>query len=188
MKIFIHGILVSEPENSVGKLKKYTKSGLLFNYGKIGVLGALFKNRSIARDLADSIEGMSGVTIYAHSNGCAIAVLAAREYGAQIENLICIAPALNRDLVFPGSIKNILVLSSKKDMATKFARIFDSLPIIGWFIPDLWGSMGTDNYIGTDSRVTKKYQGTTIAGHSDYFTEEDTEEVYRVTEEWLASL
>ena len=182
--ILIHGFNVKDPEKTVGKLRPFVKDALMFNYGYLNLFGVLFKNKSKAKDLAGFICGKQS-TIYAHSNGNAISVIAARKYGAEIENLICIAPALNRNLVFPDSIKNILVLSTKKDKATKSARFFDSIPVIGWLVPDIWGSMGTDNYTGTDDRVTKLYLGDIIDGHSDYFSDENIEIVARLINDWL---
>ena len=184
MNILIHGIFTSNPGKSIGKLKKYVKCAYLFNYGYIGVLGALFKNKSIAKDLSKLIKGKK-VTIYAHSNGNAVSVIAAEKYGAEIENLICLGAALNRNITFPKSIKNILVLSTKKDKITKAARLFDGLPIIGWLVPDIWGSMGTDNYTGNDKRVTKVFLGDITDGHSDYFSKEDLPKVMAIIDKWL---
>jgi len=184
MDVLIHGILVSDPDDSIGKLKPYVKNARSFNYGYIGVLGALWRNKSIAKNLAGLLHGNKN-TVYAHSNGNAISVIAAKKYSAKIENFICIAAALNRDIIFPESIKNILVLSTKKDKATKAARFFDSVPVIGWFIPDIWGSMGTDNYTGNDKRVTKIYLGDLIDDHSDYFSEENLPIVMNIIDTWL---
>ena len=184
VNILIHGFNVKDPEKTVGRLRPFVKDALMFNYGYLNLFGVLFKNKAKAKDLAGFIHGKES-TIYAHSNGNAISVIAARKYGAEIENLICIAPALNRNLVFPDSIKNILVLSTKKDKATKSARFFDSIPVIGWFVPNIWGSMGTDNYTGTDKRVTKLYLGDIISGHSDYFSDENTEIVSGLINDWL---
>lgn len=189
MNILIHGILTLDPDKSIGKLKKYVKNAYSFDYGFIGVLGALFRNKSIAKDLAKLINNQKEpVTIRAHSNGNAVSVIAADKYGAEIENFICIAPALNRNLVFPESIKNILVLSTKKDKATKAARFFDSLPLIGFLVPDIWGSMGTDNYIGDDKRVTKIYLDDVIDDHSDYFSDEDLPKIVKIIDNWLAEI
>lgn len=189
MEILAHGIFTEDSSKTVGKIKKYKKDAISFNYGYVSVIGALFKNNSIAKNLARLIHSINGpVTIYAHSNGNAVSVIAADKYNAKIENLICIAPALNRNLVFPPSIKNILVLSTKKDKATKAARFFDSIPLIGWLVPDIWGSMGTDNYTGNDKRVTKVFLGDFIDGHSDYFSDEDLPKVMLIIDSWLDSI
>lgn len=189
MNIFIHGIFTSDSSKSIGKLKQFVKSPYSFDYGYIGVITALFKNKSIAKDLASVISASVGpVTIRAHSNGNAIAVIAADKYGAKIENLICIAPALNKNLIFPKSIKNILVLSTKKDKATKAARFFDSIPLIGWLIPDIWGSMGTDNHTGDDKRVTKAFLGDFVDDHSDYFSGDNLKAVAEIIDTWLKSV
>lgn len=186
VKLLVHGFLVKDPEKTVGQLRPFVPGVLMFNYGYLNIFGVMFKNKSKAKDLAGFINGKE-TTIYAHSNGCAISVIAAAKYGAEIENLICIAPALNRDLVFPDSIKNILVLSTKKDTATKWARTLDSIPIITWFIPDIWGAMGTDNHIGNDKRVTKLFMGDLIGidEHSDYFSEDNMADVNKLIDDWL---
>ena len=195
MNILIHGILTKSPEKSIGKFKRYIKDARLFSYGYIGVLGALFKNKSIAKKLAKLINSVneSGdkVTVYAHSNANAISVIAAKKYGAKIENFICLGAALNRNITFPDSIKNILVISTKKDKATKAARFFDSMPVIGWMVPDIWGSMGTDNYTGNDKRVTKIFLDDiddTLDDHGDYFSDEDLPKINKLIINWLLSL
>ena len=188
MIILIHGIFTEDSSKTIGTIKKHDEDAESFDYGYVSVVGALLKNNSIAKDLAKKIKNTNGpVTIYAHSNGNAVSVIAADKYGAQIENLICIAPALNRNLTFPPSIKNILVLSTRKDKATKSARFFDSVPIVGWLVPDIWGSMGTDNYIGTDPRITKVCMDSMIDGHSDYFSEDTLPKVMSIINEWLSS-
>lgn len=186
MNILIHGIFTKDKNKSIGRLKKYVKNAYYFSYGFVGVLGALFKNKRAAKNLAKLIKNTSTpVTIYAHSNGNAVSVIAADKFGAEIENLICIAPALNRNIVFPKSIKNILVLSTKEDKATKAARTFDSIPVIGWLVPDIWGSLGTDNHIGNDNRVTKMFMGDLIDGHSDYFSSKNLPIVMEMIDKWL---
>lgn len=186
MNIFIHGIYTSDSSKSIGKLKKYMTNTQSFDYGNIGILGALFKNRYIAKDLSEFIKREKvKTTIIAHSNGNAITVIAAEKYGAEIENLVCLGAALNRNIVFPKSIKNILVISTKKDMVTKFARFFDSIPLIGFLVPDIWGSMGTDNYVGNDKRVTKVFLGNIIVDHSDYFSNENSPKISRIIDDWL---
>ena len=164
------------------------QNNFLFDYGYITVLGALFKNKSIAKRFAKYISNKQPSTVYAHSNGNAIAVIAAKKYGAEIENLICIGAALRRDIKFPESIKNILVLSSQHDSATKSARFFNRIPLIRRFVPNVWGSMGTDNHIGDDPRVTKVYLDGYISDHSDYFTDGDLQKVERVIDDWLDAL
>jgi len=188
LKISIHGFNVKDPEKTVGKLKKYVKNLYVFNYGYLSLLDVLFKNKSKAKDFARFIKGKEPVTVYAHSNGAAVSVIAARKYNTEIKNLICIGAALNVNAKFPESIQNILVLSTKHDKATRAARFFDSIPFIELLVPDVWGNMGGKGYTGKDDRVTNVYLDDTIGGHSDYFSDEDLPEVTKIIDDWLEKL
>ena len=100
MEILVPGIFTKDSSKSIGRIKKYKKDAISFDY-YVSVIGALFKNKSLAKDLAKLIKSCIGpVTVLAHSNGNAVTVISADKFGAEIENLICIGAALNRNIVF----------------------------------------------------------------------------------------
>ena len=104
-----------------------------------------------------------------HSNGCAIIVEALRQ-GAKFKGILLINPALNINCKFPPGDYTITVIHTKHDKAVRAARFFDSLPIFGAFIPDIWGAMGAVGYKGPDLRPLN-LQWDFLKGHSAIFTE-----------------
>lgn len=187
LEIAIHGFNVKDPGKSTGKLKHYINNLYMFNYGWIGLLGVLFKNKSIAKRLKRLIDSSSHKSnvVYAHSNGSAIAVKAAR-MGAKIDTLVCINPALNVKTKFPETIGRILVISTRHDKATEYARFFDSIPFIEIFIADEWGAMGSRGYTGNDDRVTNWRLHDDLDGHSDFLTHDDLEEYMPHLKQWVS--
>ena len=166
MNILVHGFNVKNPMKTVGKLKGFVKNTYLFDYGWFGLMSVLMYNKREAKRLKKIIDKDCGSNVIAHSNGCAIAVEAARR-GAKIETLICIAPALKVDTVFPKSINKIVVVHSKGDKPTKAASFFDRIPIIQLLIPNAWGAMGAKGSVIDDDRVSNV--DVSNLGHSDLF-------------------
>ena len=104
-------------------------------------------NKGLAHAISHLIQPDS--TVIAHSNGAAIAYLAAKN-GAPIKNLTLVNPALDKDVVFPGQLENIQVWFAPHDKWTGLAK----------YIPkSLWGNMGRIGYKGPlDARVTQYNQ------------------------------
>ena len=171
MNILIHGFNVKDPMSTTGKLSGLINDSMMYNYGFFNLFNVLFENKSVAKDLAEKFP--IGHNVIAHSNGCAIAVQAAR-MGMEIETLVCLNPALNVNLKFPKSIKRIYVIYTKHDRATRAARFFDSIPLIELVVPDIWGAMGTKgagDYVN-DTRIINIDQSHKLSGHSDIFSDD----------------
>lgn len=189
MIVLVHGFNVADPTETVGKLKAYLKDSIMFNYGW-RFFSVLWHNKKDAKVLKDNLNYALGQNkeriVFAHSNGCAIAVEAARQ-GAIIDNLICINPALKRDTVFPCLIKNILVIHTKHDKSTKSARFFDKVPLIQILIPNAWGDMGASGASVDDKRVTNLNLSDSLNGHSDFFDDSNLDEFMPQVNEWILS-
>ncbi len=176
---FIHGFNVSDGgDGSVNLLKpilrEYDDGHLLIHqYRRLGLFGVLRHNTRISKALKHRVKSMNekGFTVNAvgHSNGCALIVEAAR-HGAVFDSVILINPALNTNIVFPLTIKNILVVHTKHDKATRIARFFDVIPLVERLIPDIWGAMGAVGYKGLDRRVHNLDLSYSVDDHSDIFS------------------
>lgn len=143
-------------------------------YGRIGPIGAQFRNKSIARKLVRSVNDWCQYeNNYAvgHSNGCAI-ILHALRLGAKFKAILLINPALNVRAVFPPGDYTITVIYTKHDKAVRAARFFDAIPFLELFVPDIWGAMGARGYLGDDPRVENLDWSDFLDGHSCVFKEE----------------
>ena len=179
MITLIHGFNVRKPKKTVGKLKKYLPRAIMFNYGW-RVFSVLWHNKKDATILKDNLNNALDQNkeriVYAHSNGCAIAVEAARQ-GCIIDTLICINPALKVKTEFPSFIKKVLVIHTKHDKPTRTARFFDKVPFLQILVPNAWGSMGADGYKGKDERVSNFDLSHILKGHSDFFKDENLDKL-----------
>lgn len=175
--ILIHGFNVWDGGvATVGKLRPFFADlavpYVMVNYGHFGIIETRLKNRKIARRVARAVtnarSGNYQVIVVGHSNGCAIAHLAAEEYGAQIDRAVYINPALEEHIGPPVGIRSLHVWHSPSDRPVKWAE----------WLPGCnarpWGEMGATGYIGRDDRVENfnKEQDFTVSssGHSDMFS------------------
>lgn len=168
MDILVHGFNVTDPNKSVGKLVKFLPGAEMFNYGWFGIFSVMFRNRREAKKLKRKYG--NGHTVWAHSNGCAISVEAARQ-GMEIDTLVCINPALKVDTDFPDTIKNVIVIHTEHDSPTKAAKFFDTLPILAIFAPNAWGAMGA--YGAKDKRAINMDMTKLLKGHSAAFEDDN---------------
>jgi len=182
--ILIHGYNVDDPEQTVGKLRAHLKHSYLFDYGHFNLAQVLMYNRREAMRLYHILIKHPNINIYAHSNGCAIALLAAR-MGAPIKNLVCINPALNIDAHFPDNIQNVIVVHTKHDKPVRAARLFDGLPLLGLLIPDIWGAMGAYGAMVNNPRVTNLDVSLFVFGHSEVFESQNITKVFPSVENLL---
>lgn len=181
VNILVHGFNVSDPKESIGTLEEFVPDWYSYNYGWAGLVTVLRHNKDFAKDLKDIIayhrmHGADTINVIAHSNGCAVAVEAARQ-GAIIDKLVAISPALKVNLRFPNNIKSVTVFYTPHDLPTRAARFLDWIPFIQLMVPNAWGAMGAKGpkynieELGTsyqDIRVTKSRQ-VEVKGHSDWF-------------------
>lgn len=184
MNILIHGYNVKDPMQTVGKLESYLDDTHMFNYGWFGLTSVLLYNKREARRLKEPLDVNPNANVWAHSNGCAIAVEAAR-MGANISNLICINPALKVDTKFPESIKRIAVIHTDHDKPTKAARFFDKVPLIQLLIPNAWGAMGAKG--ASDERAVNFDFTEFLSGHSEFFRADKINELLPVIKQWIKS-
>jgi pimeloyl-ACP methyl ester carboxylesterase len=185
MNTLIHGFNVQEPEESTGKLQPYLDDSFMFNYGW-RIFSILWHNKIDAKVLKESFELNQNNVIFAHSNGCAIAVEAARQ-GLNIKTLICINPALKCKTKFPDSIERIIVIHTRHDKPTRAARFFDKVPLIQILIPNSWGAMGAKGYIGNDKRVRNWNLSEYVKTHSDFFDDVNLKRLMPQLNDWIAS-
>jgi hypothetical protein len=171
MDILVHGFNVKDPNDTIGKLQPYLDKPFVFNYGWFSLISVLLYNKREAKRLKIVTSTYDGSTVYAHSNGAAIAVESARQ-GAKIKLLICINPALKCKTVFPESIERVIVIHTKHDRPTKAARFFDKVPFIQLLVPNSWGAMGAKGAKLTDERVFNWDLSGRLDGHSDFFKED----------------
>lgn len=176
----VHGINVDDKgADTVLQVVPYIKdySGVVnHHYGKLWLIGALFKNGGIAQDLADRSKkdrrnGNRDLHAIGHSNGCAIIVEAIRR-GAKFKSILLINPALNVDTVFPQGDYTITVIYTRHDRVVELARYVDGLWLLGLLIPDVWGAMGSRGYTGDDPRPLSLDYSYILDDHSHYFSKE----------------
>lgn len=183
--LLIHGINVHDPGKSVGKLRTFFEAGgipsIMVDYIHTGWLGARRKNKILAKRVADitkAIKKNNGVKIVviSHSNGCAIAHLATKNYGAPINYLIYINPALKRSLAPGDSVEQCDVYHSPSDLPVKASKVLSRVTAAiskKWFDARPWGEMGAYGYDGDDPRMINhdKENDSLVSSseHSDLF-------------------
>lgn len=115
-------------------------------YGYMHRLRVRLCNKSVAHTIADMAE--DGSYIVAHSNGCAIAYLAALYSTAnKFKKVFLINPALDSNLEIPN-VDKVHVFHAQSDPWTRLAR---------WIPFSRWGRQGQVGYTG-DARVGKYTQ------------------------------
>jgi alpha-beta hydrolase superfamily lysophospholipase len=183
--LLIHGINVHRPSRSVGKLKTFFEARgipcIVVDYVHTGWMGARWKNRKLAKRVATitkAIKKNNGVKIIAvgHSNGCAIAHLATKEYAAYINYLVYINPALKRTLTPGPTVERCDVYHSPSDMPVKASKMLSKVTRFiskDWFDARPWGEMGAFGYLGDDDRMMnfdKENDSSVVSkSHSDMF-------------------
>jgi len=156
----IHGFNVADPERTVGKLKPYLEAEgyeiQMLRYGLVGLVGVNCINNVVAMELADRAKWLKSkgytVHVFAHSNGAAIINIAVEKYGALIDGVVCINPALSR--------------MNNPAPRAKFVHVYyndEDLPVLlgGWLRrltpwtrkTRPWGAMGRYGYRGKDTNV-----------------------------------
>ena len=174
--ILIHGFNVWDGGRAtVGRLAPFFNARgiphFAVNYGHFGLLETRLKNIRVAKRVALACRAAANqkVIVVGHSNGCAIAHLAASEFGAKIDKAVYINPALKKDMPLPDSVPELDVWYSPSDRPVRLAR---------WLLPSRmrpWGEMGATGYQGVeDSRITNfnKQENYRVQSseHSDVFT------------------
>lgn len=191
----IHGFNVFDGgKGSIGSLQKYFEDAghevELHNYGWVGILRLRLVNKKTVRNIMDKIDPDKDVVI-GHSNGCLVAWMIAAE-GVIIDKLVCIQPALRRDTIFPHTVRNILTLYNKKDVAVFAARIFRYMNPVSWFHPHQWGMAGKRGFTRKDTRMKQINTLTDLpvkcSGHTYLGKEPETGCVAKTILEWIKTL
>lgn len=184
--IGIHGFNEDEPKETVGKLANDLEAFILFNYGWRGLIGVIFTNKRHATELYEFSKTIDIPDVYAHSNGAAIAVEAARQ-GMGIKNLVLINPALKRNTVFPDTIERVIVIYTKHDVPTKAAQIADKIPVLCWFVCNAWGAMGREGALTSDPKVVNFNASYWLKEHSDFFEDSKRKIILKEIEPYMAA-
>ena len=173
--ILIHGFNVWDGGRAtVGRLAPFFNARgvphFAVNYGHFGLLETRLKNIRVAKRvaLACAAAAEQYVVVVGHSNGCAIAHLAATEFRAKIDKLVYINPALKKDMPLPDSVGALDVWHSPSDRPVRLAK---------WLLPSRmrpWGEMGATGYQGAEDRRIRnfnKQQAFRVhsSSHSDVF-------------------
>lgn len=128
-------------EASVGKMAPYFKlegcTTEIFDYGYFNLFAPRWRNKMVAERLAERIADINATeydcVVLAHSNGATITHIAGNKFGAKIDRVVYINPALDNWVSFPESFASYDVWHNPHDRVVSLAR----------FIPfHLWGDMG----------------------------------------------
>lgn len=164
--ILIHGWNVRDfGKKSVGPLVKPLESlgheVVLAKYGFVmSPWSTSLASRKMAKYISTKVQ--PGDVVIGHSNGARVAYELSY-YAPLVRKMIWLNPALDADIVPAKSVQSCLVVHSKRDLATRFAR---------WLPGSVWGPMGRNGYgprefdaWGYDDRMINfPHSG----GHSDY--------------------
>ena len=174
--ILIHGFNVWDGGRAtVGRLAPFFNARgiphFAVNYGHFGLLETRLKNIRVAKRVALACRAAAEqkVIVVGHSNGCAIAHLAASEFDAKIDKAVYINPALEKTMRLPPTVAALDVWHSPSDRPVRLSK---------WLLPSRmrpWGEMGATGYQGVeDSRITNfnKQENYRVQSseHSDVFT------------------
>jgi hypothetical protein len=157
--IFVHGYNVVNPRRSVGLLARYFKElGYLtdrFDYGHTRLYQVWLRNKSLARKLARlvSVYKKDGyeVTVVCHSNGASITHLASKLYDADIDYIVALQPALQRNTNPCPTAALVQIYYNADDLAVRASRWLRMITI--WAKESRpWGEMGRYGYLGDDDK------------------------------------
>ena len=170
----LHGIHVTDPSGSVGKLKPYFEEVgfeqvIVHSYGYIFALSILpnaarWKNPKIVEKILPQIE--DGDIVVGHSNGGTVAWMLA-ERGAPFCGAVLINPALDADAALAPQVKWAQVYHNEGDGVVWWSKFLISHP---------WGEQGRVGYTGSRKGYTNfdtKTENPPATGHLGIFTKEN---------------
>ena len=175
--LLVHGFNVRDNgQSTVARLSPYFLTRgwdtIVFRCGWMRLIAVYTQNKSHAKRLAKAafnakLQSNSPVVALGHSNGCAVLHLATTVYGAPIDRLAYINPALEKELVPGDAVKRCDVWFSPSDKPVRWAK----------YLPKhIWGEMGSTGYIGDDPRMINhnKEDGMLVSSdeHSDFASAE----------------
>lgn len=159
--ILVHGFNVNDGgQGSVGMLEAFLAAQNIvphrLNYTHFGFLEARLKNAHVAQKVSRIAYNLKlrGDTVMAfgHSNGCAILHLATSHYDANIDHLVYVNPALQRELAPGRHVKSCDVWHSPSDGPVALAEFLRKVTFSA-VNSRPWGDMGAYGYQGEDERM-----------------------------------
>jgi len=145
--VCIHGIHSKEGENNMSRFAESlaplmpTAEVSVYDYGFVGFWEARWKNKEVAYDLASMWELERRADDFevwiTHSNGAAVAYLAARNFAARPQMIVNINPALDRWRTAP--VKWVETIHSPGDRVVHLSQ---------WLPGHIWGDQGKVGYRG----------------------------------------
>jgi hypothetical protein len=152
--ILLHGIHTPFGDPKVKRLIPYIAplDDVIYpDYGYVMAVETRRINPALVGMLTPFVK--SGDTIFAHSNGCAIAyeVVQALDKSITDIGLVLIDAALIRNITLPDCVKFCHVYYNAGDQITQVAALAELVPFS--LVDQNWGDMGHYGYSGTDPRV-----------------------------------
>lgn len=129
-----------------------------FRYGFMSVLGAVLKNKKIARDLHSIIQSVvdyyEQILVVGHSNGCALMDMASHNLQNNNKKIgyIYISPAASVHKAPDNAVSWLDVWYNPRDYVIRLIRLAMKLSLV--IRRSQWGLMGIVGYRGSDQRVT----------------------------------
>lgn len=178
--ILVHGYNVSNPEQTVNKLRPYFEEldclVETFTYGHTNLFQVRWNNPRLAKRLAMRTAYWHAkgyqIIVVGHSNGCAIAHLGARNHEFYADVMLAINPALEKKLNPCRAAKKSVVLFNEGDQPVRWARRLSRIIPKSWFDARPWGEMGAVGYKGNCLHIKNIDSGAMAPkadGHSAVF-------------------
>lgn len=169
--IIVHGIHTGEDATWMDQLASmFREKGLptlVWTYGYAYALLTRWQNPGRARKLAELIH--PGDIVVGHSNGGALAWMAAHDEFAPLGGAVLLNPALDRNRVMPIHVPWVNLYPNRYDVAVKVAKIFPAHP---------WGSQGQGGLSREDNRYLTRFTNESgpsgelaVRGHSAVINE-----------------
>lgn len=183
--ILIHGYNVSQPNQTVGRARPILEeySGVIvenYTYGYWPLpIQVSRRNVRFAKEVADRVNRWKNlgykVFVLCHSNGAVITHLARNKFGAEIDRVLAVHPALKRHIHPCPKAEKVIVVHNQGDLAVVaggwLGKITSKI-MPSWESARPWGQMGQDGYRGSHANVENVDTGHCSPrcwGHSDEF-------------------
>lgn len=171
--LLVHGFNVRDNGlSTVARLEPFFNvrgwDTIVFRCGWMDLVAVYTQNKKHAKRLTKAAINAKlldnrPVIALGHSNGCAVLHLATTLYGAPIDQIAYVNPALEKQLAPGAQVKRCDVWYSPSDKPVKWAK----------YLPKhIWGEMGRSGYVGDDPRMINhnKEEGVLVSSsaHSDF--------------------
>lgn len=187
--ILVHGYNVSDPGQTVGKLRPYFKDRGFevdtVDYYHTNLMQVRSRNPLVAQRLSQCIVDWHimgyKVGVIGHSNGAAIIHLASKlrfETEISPNRIFLVNPALKKDII-PWPAVRTTVFHSTEDNPVMWSRWLSKIVPRSWFDARPWGEMGRTGFKGLkvgnidNYRVNVKDNRGYYSDHSGMFHSEE---------------